>query len=224
MHLPGTTDHPLTTSAPLITDARDLGTVVGIWGHPDDEALLSGGLMAAARDARHRVVCVTATLGEHGTNEPHNWPPARLGAVRGHEIRAAVAALDVTEHHLLGIMDGTCAAAPHDAVVALGPDGYTGHSGHQTVSARVTAAHAIAAPKARLLYATTTRALVNSWQRARDAFDVFLTERLPLRTPAAVITAVGEDRVRDLWSTETFTSADSAQVTIQDYGTWRVAA
>ena len=34
-----------------ITDAADLGTVLGIWAHPDDEAFLSAGLMAAARDA-----------------------------------------------------------------------------------------------------------------------------------------------------------------------------
>jgi hypothetical protein len=37
-------------SAP-IADAARLGTVLGIWAHPDDEAFLSAGLMAAARDA-----------------------------------------------------------------------------------------------------------------------------------------------------------------------------
>src|SRR5687767_15747549 len=41
-----------------------LGTVLGIWAHPDDEAYLSGGLMAMARDHGSRVVCVTATRGE----------------------------------------------------------------------------------------------------------------------------------------------------------------
>jgi len=50
--------------ARTITDAAQLGTVLGIWAHPDDEAFLSAGLMAAARDAGQRVVCVTATLGE----------------------------------------------------------------------------------------------------------------------------------------------------------------
>ncbi|HEX3261549.1 MAG TPA: PIG-L family deacetylase, partial [Pseudonocardia sp.] len=56
--------------ARTITDAARLGTVLGIWAHPDDEAFLSAGLMAAARDAGQRVVCVTATLGEHGTSDP----------------------------------------------------------------------------------------------------------------------------------------------------------
>ena len=101
---------PLAEPAP-IADAARLGTVLGIWAHPDDEAFLSAGLMAAARDAGNRVVCVTATLGERGTDDPSRWPPHRLGAVRGHELRASLAALDVTEHHLLGLTDGTCAAA-----------------------------------------------------------------------------------------------------------------
>ena len=30
----------------------ELGTILGIWAHPDDEAYLSGGLMALARDAQ----------------------------------------------------------------------------------------------------------------------------------------------------------------------------
>jgi LmbE family N-acetylglucosaminyl deacetylase len=54
----------------LITNAVDLGTVLGIWAHPDDETFLSAGLMAAAREADKRVVCATATLGEHGTDDP----------------------------------------------------------------------------------------------------------------------------------------------------------
>jgi hypothetical protein len=63
----------------FITNAVGLGTVLGIWAHPDDEAFLSAGLMAAARDVGQRVVCVTATLGEHGTatgnaGQRRGWP------------------------------------------------------------------------------------------------------------------------------------------------------
>ena len=65
-------------SAP-IADAARLGTLLGIWAHPDDEAFLSAGLMAAARDAGHRVVCVTATLGERGTDDqPPDVEPEAL--------------------------------------------------------------------------------------------------------------------------------------------------
>jgi hypothetical protein len=31
-----------------------LGTVLGVWAHPDDEAYLSAGIMGALRDAGHR--------------------------------------------------------------------------------------------------------------------------------------------------------------------------
>ena len=44
----------------MITEASEMGTVLGVWGHPDDEAYLSAGLMAGALDGgqprrlRHR--------------------------------------------------------------------------------------------------------------------------------------------------------------------------
>jgi LmbE family N-acetylglucosaminyl deacetylase len=252
-----------------IADAARLGTVLGIWAHPDDEAFLSAGLMAAAREAGNRVVCVTATLGEHGTDDPRCWPPDRLGAVREHELRASLAALDVTEHHLLGLADGALAAQPADVItrhlaqiiditepdtiVTFGPDGMTGHEDHQTVSAWATAAHAAAASDARLLYATTTEEFVRAWGPFREEFNIFLAEGLPLRTrasdlavslrlePAAVdrkivalraqasqtaalFAALGEERVRQWWSTETFVAADTARARVRDWGTWRVAA
>ncbi len=58
------------------TGVPSLGTVLGVCAHPDDEAYLSGGLMALARSAGSRVVCVTATRGEQGTTDPRTWPPA----------------------------------------------------------------------------------------------------------------------------------------------------
>jgi LmbE family N-acetylglucosaminyl deacetylase len=256
-------------AASPITDVTQLGTVLGIWAHPDDEAFLSAGLMAAARDAGQRVVCVTATLGEHGTDNPGSWPPTRMARVREREWHASLAALGVTEHHLLGLTDGTCAAAPHDLIVAhlariirvvgpdtivtFGPDGMTGHEDHQTVSAWATDAHALAAPDARLLYATTTEEFARDWEPDRQAFNVFLAEGLPLRTPTAelavqlrlnadaadrkivalraqasqttgLFAALGEERVRRWWSTETFVAAHTARARAQAWGTWRVAA
>ncbi|MCW0214779.1 MAG: PIG-L family deacetylase [Pseudonocardia sp.] len=263
------TPHDTVTDAATITDGTALGTVLGVWAHPDDEAFLSGGLMAAARDAGHRVVCVTATLGEHGTPDPDEWPPDRLGRVRRHELDASLAVLGVDEHHLLGITDGTCAAMPHDAmvrhlgrvveavepdtIVTFGPDGLTGHEDHQTVSSWVTAARAAVAPRTRLLYATTTEDFVDGWEPARDDFDVFLADGLPVRTPASelavhlrldaatldrkvvalraqasqmtgLIAAVGERRVRQWWAEEAFVSADAVPATTRTWGTWRVAA
>jgi LmbE family N-acetylglucosaminyl deacetylase len=255
-------------AAPVITDPADLGTVLGVWAHPDDEAFLTGGLMAAARAAGSRVACITATLGERGTADPQRWPPRRLSAVRRMELRASLAALDVTEHHLLGVADGRCAtessaarvaqicevvdAVAPDTVVTFGPDGYTGHEDHQTVSAWAGAARAIAAPRARLLHATSTDEFVRRWSPAREAFDIFLAEGLPLATPPSALAArfdldeslverklvalraqasqthglfaaVGEQRMREWWSTEAFVSGDDTPRTA-GWGTWRVAA
>jgi LmbE family N-acetylglucosaminyl deacetylase len=58
-------------------EVSGLGTILGIWAHPDDEAYLSGGLMALATDAGSRVVCATATRGELGPrNVRPSWPAA----------------------------------------------------------------------------------------------------------------------------------------------------
>ncbi|MEU4620174.1 PIG-L family deacetylase [Actinoplanes sp. NPDC023801] len=72
-------------------DIAALGTVLGAWAHPDDEAYLPGGLMALARDAGSRMVCVTATRGEHGTGDPALRPPDRLAARRTADYSAWVA-------------------------------------------------------------------------------------------------------------------------------------
>lgn len=266
---PGSGDAAAVPGGP-VTDAAALGTVLAVWAHPDDETLLAGGLLAAARDAGNRVICVTATLGERGTADPLAWPPERLSQVRRHELAASLAVLGVTEHHLLGVPDGACAdqpsgpiverlarliaAARPDTIVTFGPDGLTGHEDHQTVSAWTTAAHRAAATGARLLYATTTEEFADGWQPARDVFDVFLADGLPLRTPSsalavrlhlppgaldrkmvalraqasqmsAMFAAVGEDRMRDWWAVETFVAADTvANRGAGSWGTWRTAA
>ena len=60
----------------------DAPTLLGVWAHPDDEAYCSSGLMARVRDAGGRVVVVTATRGEQGTDDPVAWPPEVLGPLR----------------------------------------------------------------------------------------------------------------------------------------------
>lgn len=182
------------------TDMAALGSILGVWAHPDDEAFLSAGLMAAARDAGNHVACVTATRGEHGTGDPVAWPPARLARTRTTELRASLAALDVHDHHFLDIEDGSCARAPFTAIVArlsavvaaaapdtivtFGPDGFTGHEDHQVVSRWATAARRLAAPTSRLLYVTTTDEFARRWHPLHRDLDVFLVPELPLRTPA----------------------------------------
>src|SRR3712207_9387975 len=84
----------MTESASVVAE---LGTVLGIWAHPDDEAYLSGGLMALARDGGSRVVCVTATRGEQGTPDPEEGPPQRLAGERTRELACCLPVLGVSD-------------------------------------------------------------------------------------------------------------------------------
>ncbi|UQX88446.1 PIG-L family deacetylase [Jatrophihabitans telluris] len=71
-------------------------TMVCFHAHPDDEALLTGGTVAMAVAAGHRVVLVMATNGEQGLAEPGvaSAPDApALGARRRTELQASAALL-----------------------------------------------------------------------------------------------------------------------------------
>src|SRR4051794_10204741 len=155
-------------SAPLV--GEQIGPLLGVWAHPDDEAYLSAGLMAAARRSGRRVVVVTATRGEQGTSEPGDWPPERLRALRERELAESLRVVGVEEHLWLGYDDGSLARADArlavaslrriiedvgpDTVVTFGPDGMTGHDDHRTVSSWVTEAWRSCAHASDLWYAT----------------------------------------------------------------------
>ena len=178
----------------------ELGTILGIWAHPDDEAYLSGGLMAMARDNGSRVVCVTATRGELGTPDPVAWPPHRLATARTGELARCLEILGVTEHHWLGYRDGECATVHAadavaqlcgvigrvgpDTVLTFGPDGITGHPDHQAVSAWTAAAFDRAAPSgARLLHAAVAQRRAPRWSALNEKLDIF-PPGYPITTPA----------------------------------------
>lgn len=59
------------TAVMAMQDISELGTILSIWAHPDDEAYLCGGIMAMATEAGSRVVCATATRGELGRHPDH---------------------------------------------------------------------------------------------------------------------------------------------------------
>ncbi len=181
-------------------DVTKLGTVLAVWAHPDDEAFLSGGLMAVAAEAGSRVVCVTATRGEHGTSDPRQWPPARLAAVRERELAASLTILGVREHRWLGIEDGTCdtvspilpvAAISRlirevaaDTVVTFGADGATGHSDHRAVSRWTTQAWAVSGARGRLLQVTATAGFATRFRAVHGRLGLF-EPGLPTETPEA---------------------------------------
>jgi LmbE family N-acetylglucosaminyl deacetylase len=161
-------------------------TLLGVWAHPDDEAYLSAGLMAEARRRGERVVVVTATAGERGTDDPDHWPPERLAARRRRELRASLATVGVFEHHFLGYQDGDCESVDGtahiadlihelrpDTIVTFGPEGMTGHPDHRAVSAWATAAWRIAESDAALWYATLTPEFHAEWGELNDRFGLW---------------------------------------------------
>lgn len=186
------------TSLLLRAQVKRLGTIVGVWAHPDDEAYLSAGLMAAAVDNGQRVVCVTATKGEHGTSDPVAWPPSRLARLRETEVAASLAVLGVEEHHFLGYEDGTCAdqhprepvdrlceiidTVGADTVVTFGPDGMTGHPDHIQVGEWATTAALVSLSQPRVLHATMTTGWADQFAALNDAHGVFGPAGPP-RTP-----------------------------------------
>ena len=95
------------TSAPRkvtsVDEASPIGTLLGVWAHPDDEAYLSAGLMAFAAKNGNNVVCITATRGEHGTPDPTRFPPAVLATIRAREMAAALTAVGVEDQRWLGL-------------------------------------------------------------------------------------------------------------------------
>jgi LmbE family N-acetylglucosaminyl deacetylase len=187
-----------------------LGTILGVWAHPDDEAYLSAGLMAAATRAGQRVAVVTATAGELGTPDPVQWPPARLAKRRRREMVRSLAVVGVDEHYWLGRADGGCADVDHadavadigrivehvrpDTIVTFGPDGMTGHPDHRAVSSWTTTAWSVHRPGARLWYATVLPSFHARWGIVNDELGIFPPEGAPC-TPdedaVAVVTCDG---------------------------------
>lgn len=176
----------------------DLGTILSVWAHPDDESYSCAGLMAVARRAGHRVVCVTATRGEQGSTDPDRWPNGpELAEVRTRELAACLAEIGVTEHHWLDYPDGGCAdvdpAAPiariraiaeelqPDTVLTFGPDGGTYHPDHITVSQWTT--EAVRGTGVRLLYASATPDWIEMMSTFIDPKVVMMTDDEPLVHP-----------------------------------------
>jgi LmbE family N-acetylglucosaminyl deacetylase len=170
----------------------DLGTLMVVFAHPDDEAYLAGGLMACAADAGRRVVCVTATRGERGFADDDPRSLDERAAERETELRSCLAVLNVTEHHWLGHPDGGCADVDPDlavgqlcalldevrpdTVLTFGPDGQTYHPDHVTVSRWTTHAVRASGGGAALHYAVMTPEWVDALADVVSLDQVMMTD------------------------------------------------
>jgi len=90
-----------------------MATLVCFHAHPDDEVIGTGGVMAKASDAGHRVVLVTATRGERGEIQPGVLSPGEeLWERRVREVADAAAILGVHRHEFLGYADSGMMGEP----------------------------------------------------------------------------------------------------------------
>lgn len=178
----------------------DLGTILGIWAHPDDEMYLCGGLMARAVREGDRVVCITATRGEAGSQDHERWPPSEMARIRTAELASSLSTLGVTEHAWLDYPDGGLAEMGDDepidriasiieevrpdTVLTFGPEGMTAHPDHITISRWTTAAfRREGRDGAGLYYATLPPEWADRWAAVLRPFNVYYTDETPPRTP-----------------------------------------
>jgi len=92
-----------------------MATAVFFHAHPDDEAIATGGTMAKAAAAGHRVVLVTATRGEHGeVAEGFLEPGEALWERRVQETKAAADVLGVARNEFLGYVDSGMVDTPEN--------------------------------------------------------------------------------------------------------------
>jgi LmbE family N-acetylglucosaminyl deacetylase len=90
-----------------------MATLVTFHAHPDDEAIATGGTMARAAAAGHRVVLVTATGGECGeVAEGVLRPGESLAERRAQELAEAARILGVARTELLGYRDSGMVGTP----------------------------------------------------------------------------------------------------------------
>lgn len=157
---------------------HDLGTIMGVWAHPDDECYLMAGTAMLAAAAGSHVAIVSATLGEAGsTSDESRWPLASMALTRKAELAASLAELGIADHTSLGLPDGGLAGVDPlrgielvaaelervrpDTVLTFGTDGVTGHPDHVAVGHWAQhAARRVLGERCRVLAPTSTAELL----------------------------------------------------------------
>lgn len=172
-----------------MSNIKDLGTILGIWAHPDDETYSMAGVFLLAKQAGQKTICVTATRGEQGTQNETKWPKSKLADIRSREMEDAMKLLGVDHHYWLDYNDGGCEEVDReeavsriaeiikehqpDTIFTFGPDGMTGHNDHKTVSAWTSVAARKANSRAKIYHAITTRDSYKAFKQADKEMNMF---------------------------------------------------
>ncbi len=177
-------------------DIKDLGTIMGIWAHPDDETFTSAGIMATAVKNKQTVICITATKGEAGVQDETRWPRDKLGYIRTKEMEAALSVIGITQHHWLPYQDGFCCEVDSgeavdslcdlierykpDTILTFGPEGMTGHPDHQTMCTWTKLACRQLEKKPQVYFSVQTQHQYDSaLKKIDDKLDIFFNISKP---------------------------------------------
>lgn len=132
-------------------DVKKLGSILGIWAHPDDESWTSAGLMKMAKKNDQKVGIITATYGDAGDSaDEKKWPKKELAKIRQKELADCLCFVGEIEQFWLEYMDGKLVEANTqkavdkivrilnvfrpNSVVTFETNGITGHNDHKTIS------------------------------------------------------------------------------------------
>lgn len=198
-----------------VHDIAQLGTILGVWAHPDDESWCMGGLLARASKNGQRTVCITASCGEAGiTSDETKWPQAKLAEIRTKELEESLQILGVTEHHWLRCNDGEMASIDSrncvsrikqiieevqpDSVFTFGADGLTGHSDHIAIRNWTITALKQSSSRAKLYSVAELDEHFNSaiFERTNKKFNMLINKKEPLlidKSEAAILYELDDD-------------------------------
>lgn len=143
-------EEPEAKLVPSVAEALGATSVLAVFAHPDDEQLVTGLLIHAARNADIATAVLTATKGEAGTPMPQISRLEDLGAVRKAEALKNTWAMGVDHHDVLDFPDGGVEDIPindlkaairarmlrhkPDLVVTFWPEsGFSDHPDHKRV-------------------------------------------------------------------------------------------
>lgn len=178
-----------------------LGTILGVWAHPDDETFMVGGMLAMAVANGNKVTCLTATKGEAGVQDETRWPSAELGNIRDGELQQALKILGITSHEWLGCEDGKCSTADEeevvkqivslieiheiDTIITFPPDGLTGHPDHRCVSLWAKRAAKESQRKVNVYFAVNTQEDYDDHLQELDSrINIYFATDKPVLVPA----------------------------------------
>lgn len=198
----------------------ELGRVLAVTPHPDDE-LFCAGLLASAAAAGAEVRLVCATRGERGWLNGRRAPAGETAAVRTPELGASCAALGIAAPRFLDLGDGAVARAPRraieeavlaeaaDLVLSYGPDGGYGHRDHVAVYRGVAAAVERQSPRPRWLQLAFPPGLFGG-------FAAEMKAKAPeLLDPSVDLEALGAERGELDWIVEVAPVADAVRAAMR---------